>query len=235
MTSKGSPALRWGFAVLVVAAVAALAWGAFGGRPSPDPAQPTAATEQDEIAAVLKSLQRRQPDDPFALGRTDAPVVMIMYEDYRCPFCSKFTADIKPQLIERYVNTGVLRLEWRDYPIFGEESLEVAKAARAAAHQDRFWEFHNAAFARGNGGEKPSFPEETIQEVAREAGVPDLAKFNADRNDPAIMQEIQTDATEGQTLGVSSTPSFIINTQPVLGAQPLDQFIAVIEQERAKV
>ncbi|RKT89053.1 Protein-disulfide isomerase [Saccharopolyspora antimicrobica] len=236
MTSKGSPALRWGFAALVVAAVAALAWGAFGGRPSPDQAAPqTATTEQDEIAAVLKSLQRRQPDDPFALGRTDAPVVMIMYEDYRCPFCSKFTADIKPQLIERYVDTGVLRLEWRDFPIFGEESLEIAKAARAAAHQGRFWEFHNAAYARGNGGEKPSFPEETIQEVAREAGVPDLAKFNADRNDPAIMQAIQTDATEGQALGVSSTPSFIVNSQPVLGAQPLDQFVAVIEAERAKV
>ncbi|MER7077756.1 Protein-disulfide isomerase [Saccharopolyspora kobensis] len=235
MTSKGSPALRWGFAALVVAAVAALAWGAFGGRPSPEQAAPqTATAEQDEIAAVLKSLQRRQPDDPFALGRTDAPVVMIMYEDYRCPFCSKFTADIKPRLIERYVDTGVLRLEWRDFPIFGEESLEIAKAARAAAHQGRFWEFHNAAYARGNGGEKPSFPEETIQEVAREAGVPDLAKFNADRDDPAILQAIQTDATEGQALGVSSTPSFIINSQPVLGAQPLDQFVAVIEAERAK-
>ncbi|MDA3642540.1 DsbA family protein [Saccharopolyspora indica] len=235
MTAKGSPALRWGFAALVVAVVAALAWGAFGGKPAPDPAQQAAAPQQDEVTAALKALQRRQPDDPFALGRTDAPVVMIMYEDYRCPFCSKFTADVKPELIKRYVDTGVLRLEWRDFPIFGEESLEIAKAARAAARQGLFWEFHNAAYARGNGGDKPSFPEETIQELAREVGVPDIAKFNADRDDPAIMQEIQTDAFEGQSLGVSSTPSFIINSQPVLGAQPLDQFIAVIEAERAKV
>ncbi|WP_246154594.1 DsbA family protein [Saccharopolyspora hirsuta] len=236
VTSKGSPALRWGLAVVLVVVVGALAWGAFGGGRAPEQAQqPTAAQQQDdEVTTMLKSLQRRQPDDPFAMGRTDAPVVMIMYEDYRCPFCSKFTSDVKPELIERYVDTGVLRLEWRDFPIFGEESVAVAKAARAAARQGLFWEFHNAAYARGNGGDKPSFPEETIQELAREVGVPDIAKFNADRDDPAIVQEIQTDAFEGQSLGVSSTPSFIINTQPVLGAQPLDQFIAVIEAERAK-
>ncbi|MEV5540256.1 thioredoxin domain-containing protein [Saccharopolyspora shandongensis] len=234
MASKGSPAFRWGFAALVVVAVAALAWGAFGGRPSPESAQQPAATQEDNIAAVLKTLQRRQPGDPFAMGRTDAPVVLIKYEDFRCPFCSKFTADVEPELIKRYVDPGVLRIEWRDFPIFGTESVEVAKAARAAARQGRFWEFHNAAYARGNNGHKPSFPEEAIQQVAREAGVPDLAKFNADRNDPAIMQAIQTDLAEGQALGASSTPSFIINEQAVLGAQPLEQFVAVIEAERAK-
>ncbi|MGW1680281.1 DsbA family protein [Saccharopolyspora sp. NPDC002376] len=233
-TSKGSPAFRWGFAVLLVAVVAALAWGAFGGKPSPESAQQPATPQQNDIAEVLKTLQRRQPDDPFAMGRADAPVVMIKYEDFRCSFCSKFTADIEPELIKRYVDTGVLRIEWRDFPIFGDESVEVAKAARAAARQDRFWQFHNAAYARGNGEEKPSFPDETIQQVAREAGVPDLAKFNADRNDPEILQAIQLDAAEGQALGVSSTPSFIVNGQAVLGAQPLDQFVAVIEEERAK-
>ncbi|MDA3625253.1 thioredoxin domain-containing protein [Saccharopolyspora oryzae] len=235
MTSKGSPAFRWGIVAVVVAAVAALAWGAFsGGGPSPESAQQPGATQQNDMSAALKVLQRRQPDDPFAMGRVDAPVVMIKYEDFRCPFCSKFAADVEPELIKRYVETGVLRIEWRDFPIFGDESVEVAKAARAAGRQGMFWQFHYAAYERGNGGERPSFPEETIQQVAREAGVPDLAKFNADRNDPAILEAIQLDAAEGQALGASSTPTFIINGQAVLGAQPLDQFVAVIEEERAK-
>ena len=71
----------------------------------------------------------------MALGKPDAPVVMINYAELRCPFCAKFSRDIEPELIKRYVDAGVLRLEWRDFPIFGEESLEAAKAGRAAAAQ----------------------------------------------------------------------------------------------------
>nr|WP_307850151.1 thioredoxin domain-containing protein [Saccharopolyspora sp. HNM0986] len=217
--------------------VAALAWGTYGGRPtgSEGGQQHQAAAPDSGMAQQLRALQRRQPGDPFAMGRTDAPVVLIKYEDFRCPFCSKFTADVEPQLIERYVRTGVLRIEWRDFPIFGAESVEMAKAGRAAAHQGRFWQFHDIAYAMGGGTKKASFPEERIQEVAREAGVPDLAKFNADRADPTIQQAIQADATEGQQLGVSSTPAFIVNTEPILGAQPLESFVSVIEAERVKV
>lgn len=231
-----SPRVLWFAAALAIVVVAVLAWGAFGGRPpaSESGSQDRTAAQDSGLDRRLQGLQRRQPEDPFAMGRADAPVVLIKYEDFRCPFCSKFTADVEPQLIERYVKTGVLRIEWRDFPIFGQESVEMAKAARAAARQDRFWQFHDVAYAMGDGTKKASFPEERIQEVARRAGVPDLTQFNADRADPAIMQAIQADMAEGQQLGVSSTPAFIVNTEPILGAQPLERFAAVIEAERAK-
>lgn len=239
MASNGGRRSPWVpllVATLAVGIVAVLAWGAFGGQQSSQNSgqQHQASSQDGGMTEQLKALQRRQPGDPFAMGRTDAPVVLIKYEDFRCPFCSKFTADVEPQLIERYVKSGVLRIEWRDFPIFGEESVEMAKAARAAARQGKFWQFHDVAYAMGNGTKKASFPEERIQEVAREAGVPNLEKFNADRSDPAIMQAIQADADEGRRLGVSSTPAFLINGQAILGAQPLEQFASVIEQERAK-
>lgn len=235
-TEKGSGKALWFAAALAIVVIAALAWGTLGARPtgSEDNRQDQAASQGSGMDQRLKALQRRQPGDPFAMGRADAPVVLIKYADFRCPFCSKFTADVEPQLIERYVETGVLRIEWRDFPVFGPESVEVAKAARAAARQGRFWQFHDVAYSMGSGTKKASFPEERIQEVARQAGVPDLARFNADRADPAIAQAIQADMAEGQQLGISGTPAFIVNTEPILGAQPLERFVAVIEAERAE-
>lgn len=233
-SSSRSRRIRWLVAALAVAGVAVLAWGALAPSqgPAPDGGKPTSEAD-DGQAAKLKSLQRRQTGDPYALGRTDAPVVMIQYEDYRCPFCAQFSRKIQPELIDRYVRTGTLRIEWRDMPIFGEQSTEVAEAARAAGRQGRFWQFHDAAYSIGDGNSKPDFGPGVIDDLARRAGVPDMPRFEADRADPAIAAEVTRDRAEGQRLGVPSTPAFLINGQAVLGAQPLPEFAAAIEQEKA--
>ncbi|MFD0920642.1 DsbA family protein [Saccharopolyspora rosea] len=229
----------WLVVTLAVVVVAVLAWGAFSGpRPSPEAEQhERGASRQQQIADRLKALQRREPGDPLAMGSPDAPVVLIEYEDFRCPYCSKFATGVEPQLVDEYVRTGVLRIEWRDFPIFGDESVEMAKAGRAAARQGRFWQFHDAAYRMAysidHGTRKTAFPDERIQQIARDAGIADLARFNTDRQDPEVVQDIRVDLAEGQELGASSTPSFLINGQAILGAQPLEEFVSVIEQERA--
>ncbi|MCY4669666.1 MAG: thioredoxin domain-containing protein, partial [Rhodococcus sp.] len=81
----------------------------------------------------LGDLAHREPDDPMALGDVEAPVVMIAFSDFRCPFCAQFSRETEPQLIDRYVDTGTLRIEWRDLPIFGPQSFDSARAERAAA------------------------------------------------------------------------------------------------------
>jgi len=220
----------WITVPLTVAVIAVLAWKTAGGRSTETATTRPSPTATSDLAAKLLSYQRRQPDDPLAIGRADAPVVLIAYADFRCPHCARFATETAPRLIERYVTSGVLRIEWRDFPVLGEESMELAKAARAAARQGKFWEFHDAVDA----AQEPSFSEERIQEMARQAGVPDLARFNADRADPDVERAIQADMAEGRKLGVFSTPTFLINTQPVLGAQPLERFAAIIEAERAK-
>jgi protein-disulfide isomerase len=222
--------LLWVTVALTVAVITVLAWKTSGGRSTETANTRPSPTATSDVGAKLLSHQRRQPDDPLAIGRVDALVVLIAYEDFRCPYCAKFSTEIQPRLIERYVTSGVLRIEWRDFPVLGEESMELAKAARAAARQGKFWEFHDVVYA----AQEPSFSEERIQELAREAGVPDLARFNADRADPAIERAIKADVTEGRRLGVFSTPTFLINTQPLLGAQPWDRFITIIEAERTK-
>ncbi|MHA6803751.1 DsbA family protein [Salinifilum ghardaiensis] len=238
VSGKRSTWIAWVFAAVGVVAVVALVWGAFVGGESGQRAgsQQQAQSQSSESSGGLESLQRREPGDPMARGRADAPVVMIKYEDFRCPYCAKAATDIEPELIKRYVDSGTLRIEWRDFPIFGQQSYAMAKAGRAAAEQGKFWQFHDAAYEIGvqAGQGHPDFPDERIQEVAREAGIPNMEQFNATRNSPEVMQAIDRDLREGEQIGVSSTPTFVINGQAILGAQPLQQFIKVIEEEKEK-
>lgn len=196
-----------------------------------DQAAPQQAAPQQE--SPLAKLARRAPDDPLALGKPDAPVVMLNYSDFRCPFCAKFARDIEPELIKRYVDSGALRIEWRDFPIFGEESLGAAKAGRAAAAQGKFWEFLGAVYRDAPEKGHPSLPHDTLVDYAKQVGITDIAKFEADMNDPATMESIRADAIEGSQIGVSSTPTFLVNGEPILGAQPLDQFVQTIERAEA--
>ncbi|MFZ4894959.1 DsbA family protein [Plantibacter sp. Mn2098] len=154
---------------------------------------------------------------------------MVEYADYRCPFCGVFDRDTKPALVREYVDAGKLRIEWRDLPVFGEQSIAAAVAARAAGRQGMFWEYHTAMFAAAPERGHPELPRERLLEFAREIGVPDIARFTADLDDPALASAVQTDYAEGTRIGIASTPIFIINDTPVAGAQPIDVFRQTID------
>lgn len=195
--------------------------------------KPDASATSGE-ASPLDKLARRKPGDPLALGKPDAPVVMVVYEDFRCPFCAKFATETAPKLRQRYVETGKLRIEWRDFPIFGKQSKLAAKAGRAAAHQGKFWEFHDALFADAPDRGHPEMTKAKLVGFAKEADVSDIARFKADMKDQAVARAIQQDYVEGARLGVSSTPTFVVNGQPIMGAQPLPAFVKTIEQALAE-
>ncbi|WP_031466553.1 DsbA family protein [Sciscionella sediminilitoris] len=182
----------------------------------------------------LAGLAHRTPGDPLAIGRPDAPVVLVEYSDYRCPFCAQFGRSTEPELVKRYVDKGKLRIEWRDFPIFGEQSEQAAMAGRAAAAQGRFWQFNKAVFEAAPQKGHPDLPKEKLLEFARTAGVPDLAKFEKDMTSREHKDEVQFDATEGNELGIPSTPAFVINGKPLLGAQPIEEFTKMIDAAGGK-
>jgi protein-disulfide isomerase len=165
----------------------------------------------------------------MALGDPNAPVTMVMYSDFRCPFCAKFSRDTEPELIDRYVDTGTLRLEWRDFPIFGEQSLVAARAGRAAAAQGRFWEFTRAVYAAAPQTGHADLSEDVLVGFAEDAGVPDIPRFTAEMRGTVHAAAIQRDLDEAQRLGVPSTPAFLVNGMPLLGAQPLPVFTTRID------
>ncbi|WP_405606890.1 DsbA family protein [Streptomyces sp. NBC_01511] len=177
----------------------------------------------------LLALARRDSSDALAVGRADAPVVMIEYSDFQCPFCGQFARETKPELLRSYVDKGILRIEWRNFPVFGEESQRAALAGWAAGRQKKFWEFHDVAYAKTRERNSGEFSADKIAAMAREAGVPDIAKFRSDMASDQARKAVEKDQNEGYGLGVSSTPAFLVNGEPILGAQPTDTFKDAIE------
>lgn len=195
-------------------------------------ADPDRAALSPEQEQVLLGLQRREDGDPLAVGAVDAPVVLIEYADYRCPYCASWALDVRPGL-QPYVDDGTLRIEFRDTIIFGEESALVAIAARAAGEQGMYWDYHDAIFAAAPATGHAELPKERLLQLAQEVGVPDLDRFEADLSSQDLLDAVQADMAEAQSLGVRSTPTFIVNTVPVRGSQPVEVFTQLIDAQAA--
>lgn len=203
----------------------AQASGAPAGATATAPAQPGGGP-------AAPGLARRIPGDPMALGSVHAPVVMVEYADYRCPFCAAFDKATLPALTKRYVDAGVLRIEWRDFPVFGQQSFDAAVAARAAAQQGRFWQYHRALYELAPRMGHADLTRAVLIDTARKAGVRNISAFTAALGSTDLQGQVRADASEAQALGASGTPTFIVGSQPLVGAQPLSVFSQVIEQQR---
>ncbi|MCQ6556016.1 thioredoxin domain-containing protein [Streptomyces sp. C10-9-1] len=214
----------------VLAAAVLLGWASYTAtKPEGSGAGTSAASAaESRPRSALESVARRDADDPLAVGRHDAPVVLVEYADFQCGYCGVFARDTEPELVRRYVEDGTLRIEFRNFPIFGEESEAAARAAWAAGRQGRFWEFHAAAYAEDAAGE--GFTADRLRALAEEAGVADLDRFARDMHGDRARGAVARDRAEGYKLGVASTPSFLVNGYPVSGAQPLAVFADEVEE-----
>lgn len=196
--------------------------------PTPD------AVSEEELQAqrdqVFAEIVRRDPADPTAIGAVDAPVVMVMWADFRCGYCARFALETAPGLAD-YVADGTLRVEWRDFPRVTQQSPAIAAAARSAGLQGAFWEYHDRVFADNT--TVPEMGDDYLRGVATDLGL-DVAQFDADRASADVLAAVEADTQQGLALGVSGTPAFMINGYPIAGAQPLETFMAVIESELAR-
>lgn len=197
--------------------------------------EPTASGSDapSDAASDDPGLARRLPEDPLALGSPDAPVVVVEYSDFRCPFCARFTRETMPTLIREYVDAGLVRYEMRDLPLFGDDSVAAAVAGRAAGRQGRFWEFLAAVHADAPESGHPPLPREKLIAFAEEAGVSDLYEFAADLDDAELQDAVQADVEQARNLGVNSVPFFAVDNLAVSGAQPWAVFEQAIEQRLA--
>ncbi|MFK5633921.1 MULTISPECIES: DsbA family protein [unclassified Ornithinimicrobium] len=193
-------------------------------------AEAGSATVQDPSAQEdpLLAVVRRDPQDGLAVGDVDAPVVIVNYSEFQCPFCGKFARDTAPALQE-YVDDGTLRIEWRDFPYLGPESMTAALAGRAAAAQGEFWAFHDAMFADQQPPNSGRLTEDHLVGIAETVGL-DTEQFVEDLSDGAAREAVEADFAEGQAIGVTGTPAFLVNGRPIIGAQPTEVFLQAVEQ-----
>lgn len=225
----------------VVAVVAALLVGVVlaGGEDDGATAQETTTSGgQAEDPRELEEqvgLARRDAEAVTAIGDEDADLVLIEYSDYRCPFCGKFARDTMPVLLEEYVETGRIRFEWRDFPVFGEESMKGAMAARAAGEQGLYWEYHDAMYADAPERGHLEITDEKIRAWAKEVGVPDMEQFTKDLDDPELRKKVDADTAEAREIGATGTPTFVLGGQIMVGAQPLEAFRDLIDEQLAAI
>jgi protein-disulfide isomerase len=165
-----------------------------------------------------------------SLGDRTAQVVIHEYGDYQCPFCGRFARTVKPEIQERYIDTGVARLVWHDLTWHGRESRTAANAARCAGDQDQFWEYHDLLFSLQRGENDGTYSNERLKEYGDAMGLePDAFHSCVDSN--VYEDAIDADLRRGRQLGISGKPSFVIGEQRVVGAQPLEVFEQAIRTE----
>lgn len=164
------------------------------------------------------------------LGDPAAPVVIREYGDFQCPSCGAFFRAIEPRIREAYIATGKARLEWHDFVWIGPESRDAANAARCAQSQDQFWEFHDLLYTRQGGENSGAFSKPRLKGFAAELGL-DAQSFDACVDGDRYAGAVQTDFGRVRELGLTGTPTFVIGSRRVVGAQTFEVFAAAIDAE----
>ena len=160
-------------------------------------------------------------------GKTDAAVTLVEFSDFHCPFCKRVQSTLN-QVLAKYPEQ--VQLYYRHLPLdsLHPQARRAAEAARCAQDQGKFWEYHDIIFEQA-----PKAEENDLKRYAEQIGL-DIDKFTNCLFQNVHHQAVQKDLDEGSRLGFDGTPAFFINGRFLSGAQPLEEFVRVIEEELAR-
>jgi protein-disulfide isomerase len=148
---------------------------------------------------------RDTASEPMALGRADAPLALVEFSDYQCPYCARFHAIVLPRLKSEYIDTGKLRLLFKDLPLsMHREALPAARAARCASAQGKFWPMNEALFAN-----QRRLGPDLYDRLARGLAL-DVEAFTACLTNPLTEKMVQRDMNDARRLHINATPSFVL-------------------------
>lgn len=171
------------------------------------------------LTACTPSTPQVSIEDYAILGNPAAPVTLVEYSDYQCPFCRRFTLNVLPQIQEQYIDTGVVRLVYKDFPLhIHDAAIEAAVATHCAGVQGQYYPYHDLLFERAE-----DITLENLVVWADELEL-DIDQFTTCQQDPAMEQRVLQSIQEAKQFGVVGTPSFLINGKYVTGAQPFSFF-----------
>jgi protein-disulfide isomerase len=215
--------------IVVGVAIIAIAFVLLVATPSITAAfKPTETPKPD--AEIKEHPLTNRPQVKFnGMGDPNAPVKIIEYSDFQCPYCGLFVTETEQQLIDAYIATGKVYFEFHSFGVFiGEESGRAAEAAYCAGDQNKFWEMHDIIFANQTGENVGDFTDKRLTAFATKLGL-DMGKFNDCFTSGKYADQVKQDGVAGQQAGVQSTPSFMINGVLLVGAQPFSAFQTKID------
>lgn len=157
------------------------------------------------------------------LGDVDAPVTIVKYSDFRCGFCKRFNDETFDRIVEDYVDTGKAKFVYKDAPVVG--GVDVANAAWCADEQGKFWEYKEGVFEIGS-----RITSDQMQTLAEDLGL-DGTQFEECVSESRYQDRIDAEFAEARANGISGTPSFVINGQVIVGAQPYSAFQQIIDAQ----
>jgi protein-disulfide isomerase len=168
-------------------------------------------------------------ENVYALGDPEAPIVLVEYTDFQCPFCARHHAQTFPRIKENFIDTGMVYYVFKDYPLTSihPQAVKAAEAARCAGDQDAYVEMHGMLFSKqeewsGQGNVEGIFTEYA---ATLELEIQEFANCLAESNhESAVIADLE----EGIGFGVSGTPAFFFNGLFMSGAQPYDTFVEAI-------
>jgi protein-disulfide isomerase len=210
-------------AVLVVVAIAVSSGGSNGAKSRPGAAQKATGTipGQKESAEMLAGI----PQKGIYLGNAAAPVRVVEFADLQCPFCREYSLQVLPQLVQDYVRSGKVRMEFRDLAFLGKDSVTAGRHAAAAGQQNKLWNFVDV-FYFNQGEESSGYVTPTfLHSIDKAAGV-DSAKADAFAASAASLTPIKQANTLADQYGVKSTPTILVGkrggTLTAVQADPTD-------------
>jgi protein-disulfide isomerase len=183
--------------------------------------------------------------DRNSMGDPNAPIQIVEYSDFQCPFCERFAVDTEPLLVEYFVKTGKIYFTYRSAGNWVSrnmggvrtESQDAALASYCAADQNKFWEMHDALFKNNRDVEdQGSFTDRRLKAMAEKAGL-DMNAFNECYDSGKYEEQVQQDLTDAEDAGIQGTPYFVmtykvngeVKTEIIDGAQPISVFQQKIE------
>ncbi len=200
--------------------------------PAPQPAQaPPRPTAPQTFQVLLE-------DDPFK-GNPNAPVTVVEFSDFQCPFCSRFFTQTLPALQENYIDTGKIKLVYKDLPLdnLHPNARPVHIAAECADEQGMFWEYHDVLFEKQSEWQRLSSSDlqTTLIQYADDFGL-QTASFEACLSSPEMADEVNADFLQAAQYGATGTPTFFIGNEKngfikLVGAQPYAAFQAAIDAQ----
>lgn len=180
------------------------------------------------------------PVDASTCGPDSAPVKIVEFADYQCPWCKHFVDTTELELETEYIQKGLVQLEFRSLAITGgnappdrNEATLAAEAAECANDQGRFWQYHHKLYAEQHGENQGAFLPERLKQFATNLGL-DRGEFDACLDSHKHIALIEDERNEAVEAGVRSTPSFLINGRLVVGYEPFDTFRIHIEEALAE-
>ena len=220
------------YAIMTVFAFAVgvlLGYVVWGYQPNETQAQAAAPAAAAQVQATEPPQFQRYdiPTKGFpTLGPDNAPITIVEFSDYQCPFCRRWHQEVYEQLLAAY--PGKIRMVYRNLPLTSihPDAMAAAQAALCASEQDAYWPFHNKLFS------SDSLSTQTFMQYAQELSL-NVDQFQSCITDEKYKDAVTADSDFAVNLGVRSTPTFFINGLAVVGAQPLEVFQQVIDKELA--